>query len=277
MDSIEIGEFARKYVYRVSSENTLKDVMEIMIENNIRHIPVIDDEDILGLVLINNVLKLLDSARSIKILETKVKYFYTPDIVILNSNIKLADALNTLSDIDLDVLLVMHDDCIRGIYTEIDILNTDFLWVNLTDEAVHSNKSIGEEITDFNCVSEDSTVHEAIQLFISLNRNYIGVIEPTTKRLKGEITSLSILQFIHIELEKNINSFIFFSTEPVFKLHLQQVVYFEEPSLLSILRNELYLNERYIAAMLDESGFPIRMLTIDHIIDYFYENRNILK
>ncbi len=276
MTSLEIGEFARKYVHKVRPSDTLKVVIDLMMEFNIRHIPVIDENNIMGLIEINSVLKLLGDARGLEVLDTEVEKFYTPDIVVLDSCMMLTEAINTLATVDLDVLLIVNDDRIRGIYTEMDIINTDFLWINLCDKAIHSDRSIGEDITDFNCVTEDSSMIEAITLFEQLNRTYIGVIEPTSKRLKGEITSLTILKYIYNKINNN-SDYNSFKSEPMFKLNLDQLIYFNEPYLLSNLRKDLYLNDFYVATMLDENGFPIRMISVDDIVDYYYENRKILR
>lgn len=54
-----IKDFMTKDVISVSPENTLKDVLEKVIDHKIRHLPVVREQRVVGVVSVKDVLKLI--------------------------------------------------------------------------------------------------------------------------------------------------------------------------------------------------------------------------
>lgn len=55
----EVGQFATKEVITVTPENTLKEVLEKFIDYKIRHLPVVRDQRVVGVVSVKDALKLI--------------------------------------------------------------------------------------------------------------------------------------------------------------------------------------------------------------------------
>lgn len=66
---ITIGELMVRDIYYVSPEDSLDECMVIMTEKRIRHIPVIEDNHLVGLISIGDVVKQIISEQQFKIRE----------------------------------------------------------------------------------------------------------------------------------------------------------------------------------------------------------------
>ncbi len=75
LNSTLVSELMTKKVITASSEDNVKDIMQVMTENRIRHIPVVNEGKLDGIVSIGDVVKLLleDSEHQIRSLK---EYIY---------------------------------------------------------------------------------------------------------------------------------------------------------------------------------------------------------
>lgn len=64
-----VGELMVKQVYYVSPENTIEDCMGLMTEKHIRHLPVLKDKELIGLVSIGDVVNQVIKHQKFKIRE----------------------------------------------------------------------------------------------------------------------------------------------------------------------------------------------------------------
>lgn len=64
-----VGELMVKQVYYVSPENTIEDCMSLMTEKRIRHLPVLKDKELVGLISIGDVVNQVIKHQKFKIRE----------------------------------------------------------------------------------------------------------------------------------------------------------------------------------------------------------------
>lgn len=115
-------------------ENTLSDARIMMVENNIRHIPIVNDKQVLmGLVSQRDVLSveestLFDSNETVNSrLErdqyVKIDDFYRRDVVTINAHVSVHNAALTIQKYKIGCLPILSGDKLIGLVTDSDFVN----------------------------------------------------------------------------------------------------------------------------------------------------------
>ncbi len=115
-------------------ENTLSDARIMMVENNIRHIPIVNDKQVLmGLVSQRDVLSveestLFDSNENVNSrLErdqyVKIDDFYRRDVVTINAHVSVHNAALTIQKYKIGCLPILSGDKLIGLVTDSDFVN----------------------------------------------------------------------------------------------------------------------------------------------------------
>ena len=113
-------------------ENTLSDARIMMVENNIRHIPIVDDEQVLmGLVSQRDVLSLEESTLfDINVISrldheqhVKIDDFYRRDVVTINAHVSVHNAALTIQKYKIGCLPILSGDKLIGLVTDSDFVN----------------------------------------------------------------------------------------------------------------------------------------------------------
>lgn len=121
INDLKVEEFTSPYVISISSSDTLDRALQIMQENGIRHLPVIDDGNVSGMVSERDVLTHMGKVWD-KILH--VGDIMNSDILSVNVNDNLGDVAYQLSSEKKGSALVLDDDgVVYGIFTTTDALN----------------------------------------------------------------------------------------------------------------------------------------------------------
>lgn len=115
-------------------ENSLSDARIMMVENNIRHIPIVNDKQVLmGLVSQRDVLSveestLFDSNENVNSrLErdqyVKIDDFYRRDVVTINAHVSVHNAALTIQKYKIGCLPILSGDKLIGLVTDSDFVN----------------------------------------------------------------------------------------------------------------------------------------------------------
>jgi acetoin utilization protein AcuB len=94
ISELKVEEFTSPYVISISSQDTLDTALNLMQENGIRHLPVIDNGDVLGMVSERDVLTHMGKVWD-KIMH--VEDIMNSDILSVNANDNLGDVAFALS------------------------------------------------------------------------------------------------------------------------------------------------------------------------------------
>jgi CBS domain-containing protein len=113
-------------------ENTLSDARIMMVENNIRHIPIVDDEQVLmGLVSQRDVLSVEESilfdinmsSRLEREQSVKINDFYRRDVMTINAHVSVHNAALTIQKYKIGCLPILSGDKLIGLVTDSDFVN----------------------------------------------------------------------------------------------------------------------------------------------------------
>jgi CBS domain-containing protein len=172
------------------------------------------------------------------------------------------------------IIIVTEKDFITGIYSDRDVLNTDFPWVNITDQALSRIDSVGSSITEFNSITSESGIGAALELMIALKKDHIGVIESGTKILKSVLNFHDIINFLHHNIRKLNNEVGYLLNQSVDIIFAAELLYIKSPAFVSGLRKELYLEDVNIAVLINEQSYPIKIITTRDLVCYLVHNSN---
>jgi len=115
-------------------ENTLSDARIMMVENNIRHIPIVDDEQVLmGLVSQRDVLSVEESTlfdTNVTVTSgldrdqhIKIDDFYRRDVVTINAHVSVHNAALTIQKYKIGCLPILSGNKLIGLVTDSDFVN----------------------------------------------------------------------------------------------------------------------------------------------------------
>ena len=113
----------------ISSKVTLPEVHQIMKDNNIRRLPVVDNNALAGIITHSDVLEAGPSdAISLSIFELNyliakltVREIMTKDVITVNPDTKLYEVAKIMLEQKIGGLPVMEEDGVVGIITESDV------------------------------------------------------------------------------------------------------------------------------------------------------------
>lgn len=121
ISDIKVEEFTSPYVISISSKDQLDQALQLMQENGIRHLPVIDDGNVMGMISERDVLTHMGKVWD-KVLH--VEDIMNSDILSVNVNDNLGDVAFQLSSQKKGSALVLDEDgSVYGIFTTTDALN----------------------------------------------------------------------------------------------------------------------------------------------------------
>jgi CBS domain-containing protein len=124
---VAIQDVMNKKPLTTTSGTMLGDVAKIMVRNQLRRIPVIKDDQILGVITAFDILKYLKKGDYKGVfaqenLETRAKELMSPDVVIMRPYDDLSKAVNKIRETGYGGFPVAKDEGIEGIITTTDIL-----------------------------------------------------------------------------------------------------------------------------------------------------------
>ena len=115
-------------------DNTLSDARIMMVEKNIRHIPIVNDEHVLmGLVSQRDVLSVEEStlfdtnvtvtSRLDRDQHIKIDDFYRRDVVTINAHVSVHNAALTIQKYKIGCLPILSGNKLIGLVTDSDFVN----------------------------------------------------------------------------------------------------------------------------------------------------------
>ena len=133
----------------VTPSATLAEARTLMHENRIHHIPVVEDDELVGLVTLTNVLAATDSflrdpQNRIHANDISIKDAMVPDVATVDINASLRQAALFMERHSIGCLPVVNDSKLVGIITD-----TDFVAVaiNLLEQ-IEETEPVGDDYDD---------------------------------------------------------------------------------------------------------------------------------
>lgn len=123
-------------------DNSVKDISNLMKENNIGFMPIKEKDDFIGVITDRDICLAIPTLKN---LNDSVKSYITNNIISIDINSSIDDALNLMGKYKIKRLLVKEKDNIVGILSLSDILNytnnTNIINTFKTIFYIHDNKS----------------------------------------------------------------------------------------------------------------------------------------
>ena len=130
-NDVRVSEIMTKNIHRVSLSDNLSTAESLMKKNHIRHLPVVENEHIVGMLSLNDLLRIsfadavdgngeevensvYDMFSIEQVMTEKVKY--------ISSETTVKEAARLFLENEFHALPVVDDDCLTGIVTTTDII-----------------------------------------------------------------------------------------------------------------------------------------------------------
>jgi CBS domain-containing membrane protein len=127
---VEISEIMSRKLITLNVNDRLEDAKKIFEENSIRHIPIVDEKKIVGMLSYSDILKVgyADATQDEKNIELTVFDWFTikqvmaKELYLVPSNSTVKEVAQMLSDKDFHALPVVDDDELVGLVTSTDFI-----------------------------------------------------------------------------------------------------------------------------------------------------------
>ena len=126
-----VSQIMTKNILRLSLSDNLSTAESIMKKNHIRHLPVVENEHIVGMVSLNDLLR-ISFADAVNVeeeeVETSVYDMFTVEQVMtrkvesISSRNTIEEAAKLFLEYEFHALPVVDDDCLSGIVTTTDVI-----------------------------------------------------------------------------------------------------------------------------------------------------------
>lgn len=129
----KVGDIMVKDVITTTLGTPIESCSKIMVRNNLRRIPVVEEDNLVGIVTSTDILRFfgdketfatMTSNSGLDVLKRKISEIVKPNISITEPSVKLGDLCELLAEKNIGGVPVVEDDQLVGIVTERDILNT---------------------------------------------------------------------------------------------------------------------------------------------------------
>ncbi|UAM98387.1 CBS domain-containing protein [Polaribacter litorisediminis] len=127
---VEVSEIMSRKLITLNISNTLEDAKKIFEENSIRHIPIVDEKKIVGMLSYSDILKVgyADATQDEKNIELTVfdwftiKQVMTKELYSVPSNSTVKEVARMLADKEFHALPVVDDGELVGLVTSTDFI-----------------------------------------------------------------------------------------------------------------------------------------------------------
>jgi len=117
--NIKIKDIATTDVITINPEDNIADVAELLISNEIKGAPVVNDGKIMGIVMFKEIVKMISE----KVFEIRAKSFMDSHVITASDNISLMRAMDIMYQNNLSLMVLLDEnDEISGVVSFTDIL-----------------------------------------------------------------------------------------------------------------------------------------------------------
>ncbi len=187
-------------LYTMSPDDTIYQAIHMLADNNIRRVPIINDQGALrGIFTVRDIIRLLardekyeslyreENGSLDKVLAQYVTKIANPNPITLSQNNSVWDAIRTMVVNEIGGIPIILGENLVGIITERDIL---FLYPLL--ERISGNKGVVPLRKDVITIDKDSTIRDAIKILAEGSFRRLPVMYGDN--LAGIVTTTDIIQ-----------------------------------------------------------------------------------
>ncbi|NJW51384.1 CBS domain-containing protein [Salinimicrobium oceani] len=128
---IPVSQIMTKNILRLSLSDSLSTAESLMKKNHIRHLPVVENEHIVGMISLNDLLRISfadavdangEEVESAVYDMFTIEQIMTRKVEWISSETSIAEAAKLFLEFEFHALPVVDDDCLTGIVTTTDII-----------------------------------------------------------------------------------------------------------------------------------------------------------
>lgn len=206
LNKIPISNLMSDFVSTIQNNDTIGFALLNMVRNRFRRLPVVDDEKLVGILTSTDLLRAIDKANSIEILEHQVVEIMSSDVVSGHSEEEFRIILQRMAKQNVSCIPLISEDKVIGVFTNKDLMLFNIFWRELPSYTITSETpGIIKYNQDF-CIQDHDTIQTAIKKLIAtdvkelllLNEDgeNIGLI--STQRVLRSITSTLIREGLNM-------------------------------------------------------------------------------
>lgn len=117
---MQVKDIMTEKVISIESRKTLNKALELMVDNNIRRLPVLAQGSLIGMIVQHDIEKALRSPEVV--CDTPVDWVMTKKVITVPAQAELSEAIDLLLKNKISGMPVMQDGVMVGIISETDIL-----------------------------------------------------------------------------------------------------------------------------------------------------------
>lgn len=117
---MQVRDIMTEKVISIESRKTLNSALELMVDNNIRRLPVIAQGSLIGMIVQHDIEKALRSPEVV--CDTPVDWVMTKTVITVSAQAELSEAIDLLLRNKISGMPVMENGAMVGIISETDIL-----------------------------------------------------------------------------------------------------------------------------------------------------------
>jgi len=191
--------FARMgWIITIDASEPLMKAMELMVENKIRHLPVVSAKKLMGFLSVRDIIDVLGAVNANVLLREESKRFMSGKVIASSPDEPLWRALSVMKEADIGALPIVNDeDEVQGIFTERDVVTDvapELSWEGSVERLANERPKT---------IESGATLADVISMMNEIKVRHLPVV--SGKRLEGIVTSLGIIKYVldhRKELEK---------------------------------------------------------------------------
>ncbi len=186
----EIKYFAKMgWIKVIEAKEPLRNAIKIMVENKIRHLPVVDGGELVGFLSVKDAIDVLDAYNAQDLLKEKVSEFMSENVIAARPEEPLWEVLKVMAEADVGAVPIVDDEGkVLGMFTERDVVLEVAPEIDWGDvEALKFGS------TNVKVVEPATTFLDAVELMKEYNIRHLPVVQ--NKSAIGLVTALGLLDF----------------------------------------------------------------------------------
>ncbi|MDG6243946.1 MAG: CBS domain-containing protein [Methanolobus sp.] len=114
-----VKDYARTNLISISENASIQETARLLMENTIHGVPVIEDGEVLGVVTFTDIGSAVASGK----MTARVKDIMTRDLITIDSETSLYDAVKVFDRHDVGFLLILYDGVPKGVLSKKDVFH----------------------------------------------------------------------------------------------------------------------------------------------------------
>ncbi len=186
----EIKYFAKLgWIKVIDLNKPLREAIEIMVENGIRHLPVVDGDKLVGFLSVKDAIDILDAYNARDLLREKVSRFMSENVIAARPDEPLWEVLKVMVEADVGAMPIVEDDGkVIGVFTERDVVLEVAPEIDWGDV-----EALKYATTNVKVIEPTTTFSDVVEIMKEYNIRHLPIVQE--KSVIGMVTALGVLDY----------------------------------------------------------------------------------